>query len=226
MALALLASILPRIQQLLNRNRLAYATTGATGGNAQGAFRFDQEVVDATIHADGHVITEGYFQSKYALRKRFLVSSASLAHGAQLPEFAGIVGKAEWSTDAVTWQPSVEAGKDDIIEAVRSGASYVGAGSFAGQHYFDDEAGVILHSSPFFRFEYPSYTKTAALQCLEQHEPAIIAWTLAFLYKDNSNAPFDYYAKLGEQLLERVRAGSMRMQTYMPGPLPHEMRGR
>lgn len=225
MALALLATALPRLQQLLNRNRLAYATTGATAGNAQGAFKFDQEVVDATLAADGHIITEGYFYSKLALRKRFLQQSTTLANGAQLPEFAGIVGKAEWSTDGVTYKPSVEGQKDDVIKAQQHGPGYVGATAFYGQHYFDDEAGVIYHTSPFFRFEYPFYTRTSVLQCLEQHEPAIIAWAIAFLYKDNSNAAFEYYSKLADFLLQRIVTGSMRMQAYMPGPLPKELRG-
>lgn len=223
MALALLASVLPRLQQLLNRNRLAYTTTGAQGGNAQGAFRFDQEIVDAAINADGHIITEAYFHAPTSLRKRFFVQSANLAHGEQLPEFKGLRGKAEWSTDGVTWSQSQDTmTADDVLDAVRSG-SYVSATAFRGRHFFDESSAVILHTSPFFRFEYPAYTKTTVLQCLEQHESAIIARAISLLYKDSSNVAFEWYSKIADAYEDRIISGHMRLA--MPGALPKGMRG-
>lgn len=225
MALALLANTKPPLIQLLNANRGAYSTSvGTTGATKIGAYPFDQEITDALLHADGLVVTEGYFQSKKeALRNRFYVDSGNIADGALIPEFDGIMGKKEWSTDSVTWKPSIEAkSKDDITGANQQG-SYVGSGAFAGMHWFED--GFVFHTSTYFRFQKPTYTKTSVLQANEAHEPLIIAWAMELLYKAHSLAPHEYYQKMRMELLERVLAGSMRMRTLMPGPLPPEMRG-
>ena len=123
MALAVLANTQTTINQLLNRNRLAYSASGGTGANAIGAFKFDAEITDALIRADALVVTECYFQSaNLSLRKRFLTASSNLANGAQLPEFQGLIGKAEYSVDGTTWQASEEQlSKSDIDGAVSRG---------------------------------------------------------------------------------------------------------
>jgi len=223
MALALLSSVTTRLIQILNANRSSYSSSVGTGASGKGAYPFQQEVVDAAIQADGLTISEGYFQSrKAALRNRFFVDSANLADGAKLPEFDGIIGKAEWSTDGVTWKPSQEAqSKDDVVQAKQVGAGYVGTAAFYGLHFFED--GYIFHTSPFFRISYPAYTKTTALQANENHEPLIIAWACELLYKEAANAPFEWYQRMRIELLERVINGDMRLRAVRP--LPPEMRG-
>lgn len=215
MVLSLLATVKPPLIQILNANRASYSTSVGTGANRMGAYPFDQELVDALLRADGHIITEGYFHSKMSLRKRFLTQSANIANGGQLPEFHGLIGKAEYSTDGAAWKPSVEAARDDVIGAAGQG-TYVGANSFVGNHFIDIQEGVAYHASPFFRIEYPSYTRTTVMQCLESHDAAIIAWALTFLYKERSNAAFEHYKGLADFLLERVIAGSLKMNSYMP----------
>lgn len=218
MALATLAKVLPTLLQLLNANRGAYASTvGTNAATGIGAFPFDAEILDATLRADGHVITEGYFQSTQAFRTRFLAASANLANGARIPEFPGLMGKAEYSLDNITFKNSVKVGKEDVIGAAETG-SYVGANAFAGLHYIDKVAGVVYHTSPYFRIEHPIYVRTAVLQANEYHEPAIIAFAMAFLAKERSNAAHEYYIKLGAGLLEKIIGGSINLD--MPGAMP------
>lgn len=219
MVLALLANILPPLVQILNANRAAYSSSVGTGANRMGAYPFDQEIVDAVLRADGHVVTEGYFHSKMSLRKRFLVASANIANAGQLPEFQGLIGKAEYSIDGVVWKASVQASRDDVAGAAAQG-SYVGVTSFAGHHFIDEGEGIAYHTSPFFRIEHPSYTRTTVLQASQSHDAAIIAWALTFLYKERSNAAFEHYKGLADFLLERVIAGSMKMNSYMPKAMP------
>lgn len=219
MALATIASTAPVIIQILNANRVAYSASVGTGANQLGAYKFDQEITDALLRADGHIITEGYFKSKESLRKRFFQVSVNLATGDQLPEFDGFIGKAQYSLDQLVWRTSVEVPRDDILGATQVGG-YVGtANIFNGQHFIDEEQGVVYHASPYFRIEYPFYTRTAALQCLQNHEPAIIAWALVFLYKDRSNTNFPHYSELAQFLLQSIRAGRMKMSSYMPGAI-------
>lgn len=215
MAVATLAKVLPPVIQLLNANRAAYSSSVGTGANALGAFPFDAEISEAALRADGHVIVEGYFKSLQSFRARFLSASINIANGGRLPEFPGLMGKAEYSLDNVTFKPSREAEKDDILGAAESG-SYVGANSFAGLHYIDKEAGVVYHTSPYFRIEHPIYVRTTVLQANEYHEPAIICWTLAFLAKDRSNAAFDYYSTLGAALIEQIRGGEVDLEPIRP----------
>lgn len=225
MALAQLSSTKPRIIQLLNANRLSYAATVGTGANAIGAFKYDQEVTDALIQADGIIITDDYFMSDQPqLRNRFLTDSPNLADGAKIPEFHGKPGRAEWSTDGITWKASqAQASKDDVVQMTQLGA-YIGSTAKHGMHFISDE-GYVFHGSPYFRISYPAYTKTTALQALEAHEPAIIACALGLLYKDNSVAAHQFYWQQYMFLSERVRAGSVRMGSYMPRPVPAELRG-
>lgn len=220
MALALIANVKNAVIQLLNANRGAYASTVGTGNNALGAFPFDLEIHDAIIRADGHVITEGYFKSRLPLRKRFFVASANLVHGERLPEFQGLIGKVEYSLDGVTWLPSVEGEKDDIVGAANVGAAYIGnANAFAGVHFIDDAEGVIYHSSPFCRLEYPSYTRTALLQVNEGHEQAVTATAMSFLAKDRSNAAFDYYEKMSDKLMAMILAGQTKLDPAIVKPM-------
>lgn len=213
MSLALIANVKNAVVQLLNANRGAYTSTvGTTAATGIGAFPFDQEVTDAIIRADGHVITEGYFNSRSVLRKRFFVASANLVNGERIPEFQGLIGKVEYSQDGVTWYLSREAEKDDVIGAVSSGAAYIGnPAAFSGQHFIDDAEGVIYHSSPYCRLEYPLYTRTSVLQANEGHEQAIIATAMKFLAKERSNAAFEYYSAMSDELLARIVAGQTKI---------------
>lgn len=220
MALATLANLKPPLIQILNANRGSYSSSVGTGADRMGAYPFDQEVVDALLRADGHVITEGYFLSKMALRDRFFVPSSNLANGDQLPEFQGLIGKCEYSLDGVTWSPSVESqSKDDVVGARASGAAYVGANAFAGQHFIDDADGCVYHSSPFFRIEYPAYTRTTVLQANQGHDGAILAFAVAFLYKERSNAAFEYYKSLADDLLARIVNGAMKLPAAIVKPM-------
>lgn len=223
MALANLARCQQYLIQLLNANRLAYATTVGAGNAGIGAYKFTAEITDALLFADGLVVTEGYFQSDMSLRSRFLVNSTSIANGSKLPEFIGVIGACEFSDDGTNWKPSQEAdSKQDVIGAAQFGG-YVGASAMRGHHFIEEL--IVYHTSPFFRISYPSYTKTTDLQALDAHEPAIIAGAAEFLYKESSLHAADYYGKLRGELLERIRSGSLRMKSMMPKPLPANMRG-
>jgi len=225
MALALLANTSPRLIQLLNANRGSYSSSIGTGATGIGAYPFQQEIVDAQIEADGLLITQGYFQTaKSPLRNRFLTQSANLADGDKLPEFDGLIGKCEWSSNGSAWRASdLAKSKADVTEARQNG-SYVGAAAFYGLHWFDEQEGYIFHTSPFFRLFYPSYTKTAVLQANENHVPAIIAGALMLLYKDSSNAMHEFYTNLWEAMLARVvSSGALRLGKV--SALPMDLRG-
>lgn len=224
MALADLSRVKKRFIQILGANRLAYANTIGTGNAGIGSVRYDQELTDILLEADALVITEGYFQSLMSLRNRFLTVSANIANGDKLPEFVGIIGKSEYSIDGVTWYLSQDAvSKEDVINAARLGTGYTSAADFAGHHFFEE--GYAFHSSPYFRVEYPNYTKTTALQSLEVHEPLVISGGLMLAYKDSSIHAADYYQNLFHSLLERVKQGNLRMKSSSPNALPVAMRG-
>lgn len=102
LTLAVLGDCTAILNQLLNRNRLAYSATGGTGANQLKAYPFDAEITDALLRADGLVITECYFQSEMSLRNRFLVTSGTLADGDKIPEFTGLIGKCEYSNETTS----------------------------------------------------------------------------------------------------------------------------
>ena len=312
MALASKDNCLKLINQLLNRNRLTYSTTGGTGANKIGAYAFDDEITDALLRADGLVITECYFQTEMPLRNRFLTASGTLADGDKIPEFTGLIGKCEYSNDDVPatqttaatnvsttgtrtrititahtfrtgqrvrmtsssslpttttgtisgidlyvivtgtntialsftpdgpmiqwltagsgtltltgqtdWKPSIEQlSKDDVTGATQFGG-YIGENVFAGLHHFGD--GYVFHSSKSFRMYYPSYTRTTAMQILEQHESLAINWAMELLYKENAVAAFDWYRTIRQELAAAVMQGAMRLKA--PQPLPADLRG-
>ena len=213
-----------RFISILGANRLAYAAVVGTGNAGIGAYKFQQELVDIMLDADSIVVTQGYFQSEQPLRNRFLTPSVNLPNGAKLPEFEGLIGKAEYSTDGINWLDSKEAlAKQDVVGARAHGSGYISAAAFAGHHFIDGD--YVFHTSPFFRVEYPLYAKTTSLQCLVNHEPALISTALGLAYKESNLHAAEWYEKKGEYLLERIRQGSMRMKSYTPRPLPEEMRG-
>jgi hypothetical protein len=217
MDLATLANLKPPLIQILNANRGAYSANVGTGANRNGAYPFDDEITEALLRADGHIITEGYFKSRNAsLREVFLTASGNLATGAKLPAFVGLLGKVEYSLDNITFKPSQQVdSKADIIGAYEAG-SYVAATAFAGIHHIPADEAVVYHASPYLRVNYPVYERTAELQAFNAHDAAILAWAIAFLYKDRSQAGFDHYVKLADFLLSRIIDGSMQMSSYMP----------
>lgn len=221
MALASLTRVKSRVIQILNANRAAYAATIGTGNNGIGAYKSDVEINDAVLEADALVITDGYFQGVQSLRKRFFVTSTNLLSGAQLPEFTGIIGKAEYSPNGSFWFASNEADSKTDVLGGSLGNGYVGANTFIGHHFFEE--GYVYHTSPFFRIEYPSYTKTTDLQSLDAHESALVAGALMLLYKESSLHSADYYGKLFFDLLEKIKAGSLRMKSFMPKNLPADL---
>lgn len=222
MALANLARCQQYLIQLLNANRLAYASTVGVGNAGIGAYKYTAEITDALLMADGLVVTEGYFQSEQSLRNRFLVNSTNIPNGSKLPEFIGVIGACEFSEDGINWNPSAEADSRQDVIGANALSGYVGA-AMRGHHFIDEL--IVYHTSPFFRVSYPSYTKTTDLQSLDAHEPAVICGAAELLYKESSLHAADYYAKLRSELLERIRAGSLRMKSMMPKPLPANLRG-
>lgn len=220
MANAVLARCQEIINGLLDRNRTAWSTTGATGANKIAAYGFDQEIDAALLRADGLVITECYFRSKsLGLRNRFMTSSGNVTSGAPMPEFAGLIGKAEWSTDNITFKPSNKVDDDDDMFGLQDLGSYISTDpSLAyGFHRFGND-GYVYHTSPYFRFFYPFYTKTSALQSLEQHEPLIVNWAMELLYKRFSPEfqGFDWYKNVRKELADRVTNGDMFLEAAQP----------
>lgn len=214
MALATLANCQKIINQLLNRNRTAWATIGGTGANKIGAYPFDEEIDAALLRADGLVITEGYFRSKSAgLRQPFWTSSGNVTSGASMPFFSGLIGKAEFSVDAgVTWQPSIKQDNDEDIAGLSAyGANVRPSNSItlsSGMHRFGRD-GHVYHGSPLFRFYYPIYTRTGTLQALEQHESIIINWAIELLNKQHAEVAVDWYRGVRQELLAMLIEGDM-----------------
>jgi hypothetical protein len=205
MALASLRRVKKRAIQILNANRGAYSDFVGTGANRTGAYPFDDELTDAALEADGLVITEAYFQTDN-LRSRFLETSGNLDSGANLEDFTGRIGKAQWSTNGNDWQDSELAKtKADVTQAVKLG-DYVSATAFQGLHFFAE--GCVFHTSPYFRFQYPFYSRRTILQAWDYHEPAIIAGMLKLLYKDSSVYNAEYYSKIFDASLARIIAGA------------------
>lgn len=103
----------------------------------------------------------------------------------------------------IGWQIGVEAANlDDITNAVASGDAYVGAGSFDFLYKEDD--GIMYSPATYTRVVYPSYTRTAALQCNQNEEFLVIATAVRFLFKNASPAPFTPWTNESERGVQEL----------------------
>lgn len=102
MALATLANCLPRLIAALGANPSAWVDT--VSGEV-GVFPSDDEMSDALLLADGELITRGYFNSiNNTLAVPFIVMSAPIVRGEDVPQHYGNLGKCEVSEVVVFFQ--------------------------------------------------------------------------------------------------------------------------
>lgn len=116
---ALLANVLPRVISVLGANPGAWS--GVVSGSV-GAFPDDDEILAATLEADGNLITKGYFQSvNDTLSQPFMQMGSPIARGEQVDFHYGHMGRVELSKATGEFvDANVNTGTDVITVSVTS----------------------------------------------------------------------------------------------------------
>ena len=200
---ALLANVLPRIVRILNANRDAWSQDVAPG---QGSFPDNNEILSATLEADEHIVTRGYFNSvNRSLAEPFMQMTGNIPSGGKIPFHYGLHGKVELSS-AANFSPLIDdieqKNADDVKGAVLHGG-YVGAGVFDNLYAIDDKKN-FFHVAQYGRVEIPMFTRTSVLQANKSEETLIIATAIRFMNKHAVPVLFADWTKESFSGLEQI----------------------